>query len=489
MGGKNDAALRTRLRELLGLADDADASRPAQEAPPPLPTPPTPPALPLEVFPEEVRAWAAALAGAMAVPADYVTAAILGVAAGALGATFRLELEPGWVEAPRLWVALVGSPGAGKSPVMQRIAAPLWEAHERAVRAYEVQLAEHEQALAEWEEERREWRKSEPATEPPARPEPPVKRWLVVTDTTREGLAAVLRDNPAGVLVFADELAGLVRDWTRYRDDGGRQAWLALWSGAPLHVERKSAGHTFVAQPFVALLGGIQPRVVRALAPLDGDDGLLSRFLFAYPDPAPVPDAFPPAPKDDVWRATVERLVAARGGEHVLRLTPAAAACFAELRRWAMREAREQGDEPLAAILAKMPSQAARLALVLTGLEAVCAGVPLAEVREVGEAAVVGAWALVRAFVEHTARALGEARMTPEDRRAAALLRWLQRKGGQATPREVARANVAGMTRASEAEAALRDLEDRGYGRFERQGRTRVFRLVPLDGEAVNGVA
>lgn len=486
MGGKGDMLLRQRLLEIIRQGGEAGTP---QEPPPAPPEPPAPPALPLAVLPEPLRAWAEALAEAMAVPSDYVVAGILGAAAGALGGTCRLELEPGWVEAPRLWVALVGAPGAGKSPVLQRIMAPLWEAHRAAVDAFNEDWEAYQQELAAWEAERDEWRKKGRGTEPPPKPEPPAKRWLVVTDTTREALVSVLKDNPPGILVFADELAGLVRDWTRYRDDGGRQAWLALWSGAPLHVERKGSGHVFVAEPFVALLGGIQPRVVRAVAPLDGDDGLLARFLLACPNPAPVPDAFPPAPDGGAWRAVVERLLACRDKERTLRLTPAAAACFNELRRWAMREAREQGDELLAAVLAKLPSQAARVSLILAGLEAACAGATVAEACEVGEAAVAGAWALVRAFVDHTARALGEARMTPEDRRAAAVLRWLHRKGGQATPREVARANVAGITRASEAEAVLRDLVDQGFGRFERQGRARVFRLARPGDEAVDGVA
>lgn len=482
----NDAALRAELERLLFPDNAADGPREQEDELPP-PHDAAPPALPLEVFPEGLRAWAEALAGAMAVPTDYVTAAILGAAAGALGGTFRLELAPGWVEAPRLWVALVGGPGTGKSPVLKRVLAPLWDAHGRAVRAFEEEWKAYEEALAAWERERAEARKG--GADPGPRPEPPAKRWLMVNDVTREQLIAVLRDNPPGVVVPADELAGLVKDWARYRDDGGRQFWLSLWSGAAIQMDRKTGGHVYVPQPFAVLVGGIQPAVLKTVAPLDGGDGLLARFLFAYPEPAPVPEAFPPSPDDRPWRAAIERLLHAREGEKVLCLTPAAAERFAELRRWALQEAREEADEALAAVFAKAPSQAARLALVLAALEAAACGASPLDIDAVGEAYVLGAWALVRAFVDHAARALGQARKNEADRRAEALVKWLQRKGGQATPRDVARANVAGITRASEAEAALRDLEDRGYGRFERQGRSRVFRLAQPDSGAVDGVA
>jgi hypothetical protein len=63
-----------------------------------------------------------------------------------------------------------------------------------------------------------------------------------------------------------------------------RQHWLSLWSNDEVVVDRKSRmGEPVVlAKPFVSLFGGIQPAM---LGELGGsmEDGLMDRFLFAYP--------------------------------------------------------------------------------------------------------------------------------------------------------------------------------------------------------------
>ncbi|HEY8415736.1 MAG TPA: DUF3987 domain-containing protein [Thermaerobacter sp.] len=429
------------------------------------------PALPLDVLPPELEAWARDVAAAMAVPTDYVLAAILGTAAGALGGTFRLEVEPGWVEAPRLWIALVGSPGSGKSPVLERVVGPLWDAHAEAMGKYEEQRRQYEQAMAE------RTKRGQGEADPPL---PPQRQPLIVTDTTREALVDVLRDYPQGVLVVADELAGLIRDWTRYRDDGGRQAWLSLWSGAPLHVERKTAGYAFVKEPFVALVGGIQPSVVREVAPVDmADDGLLSRFLFAYPDPAPIPDVLSTPPDNAVWAQMVERLQMARkrGGIVWLQLAPEARALFNRERLRTMRLAQEAGDDHRAATLSKLPAQAARIALVLTALEAAELGRPVDRITKVPAASVERSWRLGWAFAGHAERVIQSARLRPIDRKGGRVWNWIRERGGEARVRDIYTNQVAGIRTKAEAENVLRVLVEWGAGEFIDGGRG--FRLTP----------
>jgi hypothetical protein len=63
-----------------------------------------------------------------------------------------------------------------------------------------------------------------------------------------------------------------------------RQHWLSLWSNDEVVVDRKARyGEPIIlGKPFVSLFGGIQPAMLRELGGAM-EDGLMDRFLFAYP--------------------------------------------------------------------------------------------------------------------------------------------------------------------------------------------------------------
>jgi len=64
---------------------------------------------------------------------------------------------------------------------------------------------------------------------------------MFTTDCTREALCDLLRENPRGLLVHRDELAGWARSLNQYKGGKGndKQFWLNLWSGEPVAVNRR----------------------------------------------------------------------------------------------------------------------------------------------------------------------------------------------------------------------------------------------------------
>jgi hypothetical protein len=63
-----------------------------------------------------------------------------------------------------------------------------------------------------------------------------------------------------------------------------RQFWLSAWSSDPITVDRKGAPEALmVPEPFVGISGGIQPEVLKDLS-RGPQDGMLDRFLCAYPE-------------------------------------------------------------------------------------------------------------------------------------------------------------------------------------------------------------
>ena len=68
-----------------------------------------------------------------------------------------------------------------------------------------------------------------------------------------------------GVGVFKDELAGWLKDMNKYRDGSDLEFWLSTWSGTSVNVNRLTRVGSFVENPFIPVIGGIQPAVLNEL--------------------------------------------------------------------------------------------------------------------------------------------------------------------------------------------------------------------------------
>src|SRR5262249_23237616 len=122
--------------------------------------------------------------------------------------------------------------------------------------------------LQDWRAEMEVWQEAEPGERGPR----PVLCRVIVSDITTESLGIVLCENPRGVVLVKDELAGLVEGMNQYKGGRGhdRQVYLALWSGDTIVIDRKSdksqqGAPLYVADPFAAIVGGIQPAVLETL--------------------------------------------------------------------------------------------------------------------------------------------------------------------------------------------------------------------------------
>ena len=272
-----------------------------------------PPALEDDALPASWGAWIAAEAVARACPRDYIAAGLIGAASGWINNARRIAPTADWTEATHLWFAVIGPPSTGKTPALE----PMIKASGKLERgdepAWRMALAKYERdaeaarAVEEtWRDEVRKAAKEKNATKDrgdtkketvlpdrPAAAEAPKKppRPRVVTmDTSTEELQRLLADNPRGLLHVRDELAGWLGGFDRYGGNGGdRGFYLECWNGGayvsdrvkfngvPLRIEHTS----------LAIVGGMVPdRLREALAA--ADDGLPERFIFIWPDPAPI---------------------------------------------------------------------------------------------------------------------------------------------------------------------------------------------------------
>jgi hypothetical protein len=264
------------------------------------------PAFDLRLLPEALRTLVQDTSERMQVPLDFPAIASVLCLAGAVGRRGFIQPkaeDSGWVVVPNLWGALIGLPGIMmKSPTINTMTKPLTSIEKLWRSLFEIEMGEyeHEKELADLR--LTAWKQQVVAAEKgPKKPSPnrpddsitkPVLKRLIVHDASPEKLHEILCENPAGVLMIRDELAGWLARLDEEGHGGERQFFLTLWNGdTPYAVDRIGRGSLYGEACCMSLLGGIQPSRLRnylADALHDGpqNDGLFQRLqLMVDPDP------------------------------------------------------------------------------------------------------------------------------------------------------------------------------------------------------------
>jgi hypothetical protein len=237
---------------------------------------------PLEALPPGIRQLVREAAASIGCPVDFLAISVLAALSAAIGDTRRIVLKRDWSEGASIFAAIVGGPASKKSPAMNAALKPVRERQLVLKREYERQKEEYKSELREYEK----LAKGGPVEYGP--PKKPTLKRTYADDTTVERFADTLNENPRGVLVAKDELSGWLGGMNQYKQGGkgaDRQFWLSVHTNQSIVVDRKSLEEpVIVPHPFASVLGGIQPEVLPDFGK-DRGDGLLDRFVFAYPAP------------------------------------------------------------------------------------------------------------------------------------------------------------------------------------------------------------
>jgi hypothetical protein len=379
---------------------------------------------PLEAFPPPIQTIIDELSSSMTTAVDFVGASVLAVAASAIGQSVNISLNRAWVEAPQFYIAQVGPPGKKKSPPLKWLVQSLADIDRDRLEVYRREFEA--------------WDRGDPKARPPQ----PIRRRTLVQDITTESIAVVHSENPRGLLVHRDELAGWVASFDQYRSKGAdRQFWLSNASGIPIQVDRKGGRESLhVPRPLINVCGGLTPDNLGLLAKADAngrggdvDDGFVDRMIFAYPDSYPSQEwteAEVSAESELLWISTIRTLNGRemtrdenRDRPWLVGFTPAAKAAWVE---WydrhmaqAEREFSELNEYPerppsgrLGGIWSKYRATCARIALVISRLRAAVEAdeVPYGSPRPVSEEDVGNAILLVEYFKRTARKVLAGAR-------------------------------------------------------------------------------
>jgi hypothetical protein len=297
---------------------------------------------------------------------------VLAATASAIGNARRIYLKRGWVEAAIIWTGIVGESGTLKSPAYKKAIARLFQIQKQ-------RIEEHKQNMATYKMQMKEYLKGQKNhTDADDEPELPILKRVIVSNTTIEKLAEVLDDNPRGVLVARDELAGWLSSFSRYKGgQGGSDLhnWLELSQAGTIIVDRKTGEKVtrMISPASVSVTGGIQPGVLaRALTPEFLDAGLGARLLLAMPTPPRKrwSDAEVDEDVEKAYHNLLDGLLkldfnTARDedGPHILHLSPEAKVAWIDFyNSWAQEQSTTEGE--LAAAFSKLEGFAARFALL-----------------------------------------------------------------------------------------------------------------------------
>ncbi|MCP3903276.1 MAG: DUF3987 domain-containing protein [Planctomycetes bacterium] len=466
-----------RERGPFGLTDDEGVDTPGQGAPTQFALFPT------DVLPEPIRAYVDDGAKAIGCDPSFVALPMLSGLASAIGNTHRLRLKRSWDEPPIIWTAIVGESGTAKSPALELALRPVRKRQHRAMKEHAAAVREWEAEYARWEAERAAWKRDatrdKAEGDPPMPPDPPVCPRTWTDDTTTEALVKRLQENPRGLLVVRDELAGWFGGFDQYKGGKGSDAakWLEVFGGRALIVDRKGSGTEYVPRASVSITGGIQPETLhRSLGQEHRDSGLAARVVFAMP-----PRKAKRWTENDIHERTegavvnvfealyaLEPATDADGDEvpRLVRLSPEAKRAWIRfVNEHADEQASMIGDE--AAAWSKLEGYCARFALVIHLTRVAAGDATLADAGVLDEASIAAGIVLVRWFAGEAERVYAVLR-DDSNRELHRLAEWIEGKGGSVTARDLTKGLRAYKGKPDKAAQMLAALVDAGFGAWEK---------------------
>ena len=260
-----------------------------------------------EMLPEEVSGWLVDVCARMDnAPYEYTAVSAIVILSSLLGrkAGIRPKRNDDWLVISNLWGCCIGRPGTKKTPVMNAILRSLKRMENLAREDYQWQCKQFEadQKLCVLENKEAEKKAKKLIADGKRHDaaallmddssdmEKPTCRRFIVHDSSVEKLGIILSQNPWGILLFRDELAGWMTSLNRDDRSSDRAFWLESYNGdGSFSYDRITRDDIYLESNTVAILGGIQPGKLLPLLMEQrkgaGDDGLLERFqLMVYPD-------------------------------------------------------------------------------------------------------------------------------------------------------------------------------------------------------------
>jgi len=243
---------------------------------------------------------------------DYIAAALIVCLGSVIGA--RCGIKPkrrdDWIVTPNLFGGIVGDPSSKKSPALGTVtrfldrleakeaeklgdAKKIFEAEKAAFEAHQAAVKNSMRTAAKGKGDQLKMNAAIAVLQDLRSPKEPKERRFKSNDSTVEKLGDLLVHNPQGMLVYRDELIGLLASWEKEGKEGDKAFYLEGWNGtASFNIDRIGRGSLHIKNLCISVFGGIQPelleRYLAGIATSLDNDGRIQRFqVMVYPNAVP----------------------------------------------------------------------------------------------------------------------------------------------------------------------------------------------------------
>ncbi|WP_197469002.1 YfjI family protein [Oleiphilus sp. HI0125] len=240
----------------------------------------------------------------MQAPVDFIVVAALCSVGAAIGTSIRVQpkaMDTRYQIVPTLWGAIIGDPSSMKSPSISFALNPIQSlegemriGHKNAELEYkankkifDMKLKQVEAGLATGSKKGvGEAAYADLALMLESEPEQPTEPRLVVNDSTVPKLGVLMNQNPRGLILVRDELAGWLAGMQGETAGVDRAFYLEAYNGTGSYTyDRISRDKVHIERCCLSVLGGIQPSKLKPLVSdaISGkeDDGFLQRLQLA----------------------------------------------------------------------------------------------------------------------------------------------------------------------------------------------------------------
>ncbi|PSB26414.1 DUF3987 domain-containing protein [Chlorogloea sp. CCALA 695] len=307
------------------------------------------------------------IAKALAMPTapEYLFNTLLPACASRIGTSSRIVIDPvsGYTQDCIFWTANVNHSGQAKTPPQKEVISPLEKMEGEAKEIYDTNLTDHERDKKSDEK-------------------PPVRMRRLLSNVTSSTKIRIHQENPRGLLEYIDELVADYQRLNQYKGGGkgdDLQLELSFFNGAAINYDRHDA-RLFLSRTAFSKTGTYQ---WDTLARLMGDDvnfissGYSARFLYCSILDAPPRylDLLTPKANSNFTETLewlYEKLEQLPQQDYLL--TREAKVLFQAWNHTLADDEREENYFGFSIVYAKIEAYAARIALWLHIVNAVCAG-------------------------------------------------------------------------------------------------------------------
>ena len=330
-------------------------------------------ALPVDVLPPRLQEIINEANICLGFPKDYLAGAMLTAMAAVIGNTHTAEIMPGWKEYAILFTALVGSPGTNKSHPLSFAMQPLIDFDAEQAAIFGEAMKRYEAAMELPPKERA-------AKGYDTNPIEPKRVRFTMQDVTPEAVHRILSENRRGLVLVSDELAGRFKNFNRYNNGSESEFWMSVFNHKVAMSDRKgSQSGVFIRNPFLCVIGTIQPKVLTDLAAGNRNaNGFMERILYVFPSDQTKPkwNRSRRMPSFDIaaeWRGILSRLIdivpkVDSDGEIISEDVPFSSDALDRLYQWQNEQTdrcNADGSDTLTSIASKLEIYAIRFSLLL----------------------------------------------------------------------------------------------------------------------------